>query len=69
MAGRLIRNRWSFLLIQDGSDTLQLYIDRKGLPAETLDAIKSWDLGDIVGSSGVLCKSGNGDLYINMERA
>ena len=69
VAGRLIRNRGSFLLIQDGSDTLQLYIDRKGLPAETLEAIKSWDLGDIVGSSGVLCKSGKGDLYINMERA
>ena len=31
VAGRLIRNRGSFLLIQDGSDTIQLYIDRKGL--------------------------------------
>ena len=30
VAGRLIRNRGSFLLIQDGSDTIQLYIDRKG---------------------------------------
>jgi lysyl-tRNA synthetase class 2 len=69
VAGRLIRNRGSFLLIQDGSDTLQLYIDRKGLSAEILEAIKSWDLGDIVASSGVLCKSGKGDLYINMERA
>ena len=31
VAGRLIRNRGAFLLIQDGSDTIQLYIDRKGL--------------------------------------
>ena len=69
VAGRLIRNRGAFLLIQDGSDTIQLYIDRKGLSAEILDAIKSWDLGDIVASSGVLCKSGKGDLYINMESA
>ena len=29
VAGRLIRNRGAFLLIQDGSDTIQLYIDRK----------------------------------------
>ena len=69
VAGRLIRNRGAFLLIQDGSDTIQLYIDRKGLSAEVLEAIKSWDLGDIVASSGVLCKSGKGDLYINMETA
>lgn len=69
VAGRLIRNRGSFLLIQDGSDTIQLYIDRKGLDEATLEAIKSWDLGDIVASSGVLCKSGKGDLYINMETA
>ena len=69
VAGRLIRNRGAFLLIQDGSDTIQLYNDRKGLSEDTLEAIKSWDLGDIVASSGVLCKSGKGDLYINMESA
>ena len=69
VAGRLVRNRGAFLLIQDGSDTIQLYIDRKGLSSELLDAIKTWDLGDIVASSGVLCKSGKGDLYINMETA
>jgi lysyl-tRNA synthetase class II len=48
VAGRLIRNRGAFLLIQDGDGQIQLYIDRKGLSAETLEAIKSWDLGDIV---------------------
>lgn len=69
VAGRLIRNRGAFLLIQDGSDTIQLYIDRKGLSEKVLDAIKAWDLGDIVGASGVLCKSGKGDLYINMAEA
>ena len=31
--------------------------------------IKSWDLGDIVGATGPLHKSGKGDLYINMEEA
>ncbi|MEH6583917.1 MAG: lysine--tRNA ligase [Halioglobus sp.] len=69
VAGRLIRNRGAFLLIQDGSDQIQLYVNRKGLDEETLADIKSWDLGDIVAATGPLHKSGKGDLYINMEVA
>ncbi len=69
VAGRLIRNRGAFLLIQDGSDTIQLYVDRKALPEQTLADIKSWDLGDIVAARGPLHKSGKGDLYINMREA
>jgi lysyl-tRNA synthetase class 2 len=69
VAGRLIRNRGAFLLIQDGDGQIQLYIDRKGLPAETLEAIKSWDLGDIVCARGTLQRSGKGDLYISMAEA
>ena len=69
VAGRLIRNRGAFLLIQDGADQIQLYVDRKGLDEDTLAHIKGWDLGDIVGASGPIHKSGKGDLYINMREA
>ena len=69
VAGRLIRNRGAFLLIQDGADQIQLYVNRKGLNEGTLAQIKGWDLGDIVAASGPLHKSGKGDLYINMEEA
>jgi lysyl-tRNA synthetase class 2 len=69
VAGRLIRNRGAFLLIQDGSGQVQLYINRKGLDADTLEAIKHWDLGDIVAARGPIHKSGKGDLYINMAEA
>lgn len=69
VAGRLIRNRGAFLLIQDGSDQIQLYVNRKALSEEELAEIKSWDLGDIVGAKGPIHKSGKGDLYINMEEA
>jgi len=69
VAGRLIRNRGAFLLIQDDAGEIQLYINRKALDAETLEDIKSWDLGDIVAASGPLHKSGKGDLYINIESA
>ena len=69
VAGRLVRNRGAFLLIQDVSGSIQLYIDRKGLDEDTLAAIKSWDLGDIVAAEGVQHKSGKGDLYVNMSTA
>ena len=67
VAGRLIRNRGAFLLIQDGSGTIQLYLNRDILSEEAVQAIKTWDLGDIVAASGPLHRSGKGDLYINME--
>src|SRR6056300_960822 len=69
VCGRLIRNRGAFLLIQDVSGEIQLYVNRKGLDEDTLAAIKSWDLGDIVAARGPLHKSGKGDLYINMAEA
>jgi lysyl-tRNA synthetase class 2 len=69
VAGRLIRNRGAFLLIQDAGADIQLYIDRKALDEDTLAAIKSWDLGDIVAATGPINKSGKGDLYINMREA
>ena len=67
VAGRLIRNRGAFLLIQDGFGTIQLYLNREQLSDEAVSAIKTWDLGDIVAASGPLHRSGKGDLYINME--
>jgi lysyl-tRNA synthetase class 2 len=69
VAGRLVRNRGAFLLLQDGSDQIQLYINRQVLGEDVLAQIKGWDLGDIIGASGPLHKSGKGDLYINMSEA
>lgn len=69
VVGRLIRNRGAFLLIQEESGQIQLYINRQALSEETLGQIKTWDLGDIVAAKGPLHKSGKGDLYINMEEA
>ncbi len=69
VCGRLVRNRGAFLLIQDDGGEIQLYVNRKVLSEQTLAAIKSWDLGDIVAATGPLNRSGKGDLYINMEDA
>src|SRR5690554_5948651 len=66
VAGRIMLNRGAFMVLQDMSGRIQVYVDRKGLSAETLEAIKSWDLGDIIAAEGTLARSGKGDLYVHM---
>ncbi|MGV6827228.1 MAG: lysine--tRNA ligase [bacterium] len=69
VAGRLMATRGPFLVIQDMSGRIQFYVDRKGLDKALLDDIKSWDIGDIVGGTGPIDKSGKGDLYVKLEDA
>ncbi|MDX5376797.1 MAG: lysine--tRNA ligase [Halomonas sp.] len=69
VAGRIMRKRGPFLVIQDPSGTIQLYVDKKGLAEEVLEDIKGWDIGDIVAARGPVHKSGKGDLYVMMEEA
>ena len=67
IAGRIMLNRGAFMVLQDMTGRLQVYVDRKKLPAETLEAIKTWDLGDIIAAEGTLARSGKGDLYVDMD--
>ncbi|PAU52813.1 lysine--tRNA ligase [Pseudomonas sp. PIC25] len=67
VAGRIMLNRGAFMVIQDMSGRIQVYVDRKTLPAETLEALKHWDLGDIIAAEGTLARSGKGDLYVYMD--
>ncbi len=67
VAGRVMLNRGAFIVLQDMSGRIQLYVNRKTLTPEQLESIKGWDLGDIVGAEGLLQKSGKGDLYVDME--
>jgi len=62
VAGRVIRNRGAFMVLQDSSGQIQLYVTKEARPFA-----KSLDLGDIIGVKGVLHKSGKGDLYINLD--
>jgi len=67
VAGRIMLNRGAFIVIQDMSGRIQLYVNRKSLPAETLEAIKHWDLGDIIAAEGSLARSNKGDLFVEMS--
>lgn len=62
VAGRLIRNRGAFMVLQDSSGTIQLYVTKEARPFA-----KSLDLGDIVAARGELHKSGKGELYVQLD--
>lgn len=67
VAGRIMLNRGAFMVLQDTSGRLQVYVNRKTLPAEQLEAVKHFDLGDIIAAEGTLARSGKGDLYVDMH--
>ena len=69
VAGRIMNQRGPFIVLQDVSGRIQLYVDKKSLPENLVEDIKSWDIGDIVAASGPVHKSGKGDLYVYIEDA
>ena len=54
LAGRIIRMRGPFTVIQDGAAQMQLYLNNKSLPEELAEELKGLDLGDIIGVEGEL---------------
>ncbi len=68
VAGRVVRMRGPFLVIQDVSGTLQLYFAHKEIDAAVLEEIKSLDLGDIVGVNGNVFRTGKGELTVNINQ-
>ena len=69
VAGRIMARRGPFIVIQDMSGRIQLYVDKKNLPEALIAQIKGWDIGDIVGGEGPVHKSGKGDLYVYLDDA
>ncbi len=67
VSGRIMAKRGPFVVLQDVSGRIQLYIDKKTLPEAVVADTKTWDIGDIVGASGPVHKSGKGDLYVYAE--
>ncbi len=61
IAGRVMLNRGAFMVLQDMSGRIQAYVNK-----EAREFAKTLDLGDIVGITGELHKSGKGDLYVDM---
>lgn len=65
IAGRVMRRGGPFVGIRDVTGSIQFYLG-KPLQKES-DDWKLLDIGDVVGVKGLLCKSGKGELYVNVE--
>ncbi len=72
VAGRImlkrIMGKASFVQLQDSSGQIQLFITRDELNDGFYnDQFKKWDIGDIVGASGVLFKTKTGELSVRVN--
>ncbi len=67
VAGRIIRQRGPFIVIQDMSGQIQLYLNIKEFADEKKAEIKSWDLGDIIGTQGLVFRTDKGELSIRVK--
>jgi lysyl-tRNA synthetase, class II len=68
VAGRMMLKRVmgkaSFASLQDSSGRIQAYLSNDATGAETHEAFKHWDLGDILGVEGTLFKTRTGELTV-----
>ncbi|MGC8521237.1 MAG: lysine--tRNA ligase [Steroidobacteraceae bacterium] len=72
VGGRMLLKRVmgkaSFANIADRTGQIQLFLQKGALGEELYEAFKGWDVGDIVGASGVLFRTKTGELSVRVER-
>ena len=66
MVSRRIMGKASFCHILDGQGTIQLYVKRDDVGEQTYMDFKSWDIGDIVGASGVVFRTRMGEISVHL---
>lgn len=70
IAGRIMIRRWfgklGFLTIQDGSGTIQAYLDKSRMRDEFVNLKNFTDAGDIIGLRGNMKRTDKGELSVNV---
>jgi lysyl-tRNA synthetase, class II len=68
VAGRMMLKRVmgkaSFATVKDATGSIQFYINDEGVGADTHEAFKHWDMGDIVAATGLLFRTQKGELSV-----
>ena len=68
MMAKRIMGKASFSQIQDMSGRIQLFLQRDSLPEGVYNTgFKKWDVGDIIGASGVLFKTQTDELSVKVD--
>ena len=70
VAGRMLAKRdmgkSSFVRLEDGSGSIQLYLLASTL-GDAYAAFKTWDVGDLVGAAGTLMRTRTGELSVKAD--
>jgi lysyl-tRNA synthetase class 2 len=71
VAGRVIshRNSGMFIDLRDSSGKIQIFSNKDHAPAETLEQMAFYDIGDIIGITGKIRRTPRGELTVNTETA
>lgn len=71
VAGRIMsyRNSGMFIDLKDSSGKIQIFTHKDNVSAELLDLFAHFDLGDIIGVTGVVRRTPRGELTINTQKA
>ena len=71
VAGRMmvkrVMGKASFIKLQDRSGQIQIRVERDRLAEGVYADFKKWDVGDIVGATGVLFKTNTGELTVRAD--
>jgi lysyl-tRNA synthetase class 2 len=67
MTAKRVMGKASFIVLQDPSGSIQVYVQRDGLAGANYAAFKEWDLGDVVAATGTLFRTHSGELTVRAE--
>ncbi len=70
VAGRMMsnRNNGMFIDLKDGSGKIQIFSHKDHLSPEALEQLGYFDIGDIIGVTGLVRRTPRGELSVNAEK-
>ncbi|HEX2752728.1 MAG TPA: amino acid--tRNA ligase-related protein, partial [Alphaproteobacteria bacterium] len=70
VAGRMMSNRNSgmFIDLKDTTGKIQIFSHKEHVPAEVLEQMAYYDIGDIIGVTGKVRRTPRGELTINTDK-
>jgi lysyl-tRNA synthetase, class II len=71
VAGRVMshRNSGMFIDLRDSTGKIQIFSHKEHVPADLLEQMAYYDIGDLIGVTGTVRRTPRGELTINTEKA
>ena len=66
MMSRRDMGKANFIDVADGRGRIQCYIRLNDIGEETFNAYKKWDIGDIIGVTGVVFRTRRGEISVHV---